>query len=438
MEVLNSLATIPFLADVFVSYSRQGEIELVDRLQDALAARDVSCWVDREDIFPSSPWRSEIDQAILESHAFIFVISPSSVASPYCRAELERAVALAKRLVPVLAKDTRPELVPPALAELQFISFTQAAAGDEAAFDRQLSLLVEALSTDVETLHFHTRLLTQAERWVQKDNDHSLLLRGRELIEAEKWLDEQTSAGRPVLSQQQRLVRDSRQAAIRRQRGSVTVAVAISAVMALLAVLTAVEWHVAVNQRHQAQIERNQAQTERNQAQIERNQAEVQRDRASSLYVAQESQGQLSVDPQLALVLALRADDFSPTGQAQDAVRAAVGQSSLVAAVAQAAKKASGLSMPAGNGPCPATLASTTSPPLPYGARCAARGRVTLSPVHLGHNRQLHQRGPVRPRGQAGAGPGQAFPSGHVRAALLGVGAGRARSRWRPGSPPVR
>jgi WD40 repeat protein len=300
------------LADVFVSYSRHGETALVDRLQDALSARAISCWVDREDIFPSSPWRSEIDQAVLESHAFLFVISPESVTSPYCRAELERAVALAKRLVPVLAKDTPPELVPTALAALQFISFTEQAAGDEDGFERQVGLLVEALTTDIEAVHLHTRLLTQAEQWVQKSNDRSLLLRGRELAEAEKWLDEQTNAGRPVLAQQRRLVRDSRQAAIRRQRGSLSVAVAISSVMALLAVLAAVEWHVAVNQRHQAETER---------------------DIASSLYLAQESQGQLALDPQLALVLALRAYDFSPTVQAQDAVRSAVAQSSLRAAL---------------------------------------------------------------------------------------------------------
>jgi WD40 repeat protein len=300
------------LADVFVSYSRREETALVDQLQAALADRGITCWVDRADIFPSSPWRSEIDQAILESHAFMFVLSPASVASPYCAAELSRAVSLAKRLVPVVAVETPPEAVPMALAELQFIEFTPSAAGDEAGFGRQLELLVTALSTDAESVHLHTRLLTQAERWAQKGNDRSFLLRGRELVEAERWLDEQTSAGRTVLPQQLRLVRDSRQSAIRRQQGSVTAAVTISAVMAVLAVLTALEWHVAVNQRQTAERER---------------------DVASSLYVAQESAGQLALDPQLALLLALRAYDFSPTQQAEEAVRTAVAQSSLAAAL---------------------------------------------------------------------------------------------------------
>ncbi|HTV10537.1 MAG TPA: toll/interleukin-1 receptor domain-containing protein [Acidimicrobiales bacterium] len=300
------------MADVFISYARKTETAFVDRLQDALSAKHFTCWVDREGIFPSSPWRAEIEQAILEADALVFVISPESVESTYCRQELDRALGLGKRLIPVLARDVPDDQIPPALAALQFISFTESATAGADGYERQLAELIEALSTDIEAVHFHTRLLTQSERWSQKGNDRSLLLRGRELTEAERWLDERVSGNLPVLPQQQRLVRESRQAAIRRQRGSVTVALAISVVMALLVALTAVEWRTAVNQRKQA---------------------EIQRDRASSLYVAQESQVQLAVDPQLALVLGLKAYDYSPTVQAEDALRSAVAASSLKAVI---------------------------------------------------------------------------------------------------------
>lgn len=317
------------MADIFVSYSRTRDTGFVDRLASALSTRGYECWVDREAIFPSSPWRTEIQQAILETPIFLFVISSSSVASEYCLAELGRAAELNKRLVPVVAERVPDRSLPPQVAELQFIDFSMVTAQaddqhDEAgqegtAFAGQLELLATALSTDLESVHFHTRLLTQAERWQGRANDPSLLLRGRELTEAERWLDERVSKGQAVLPQQQRLVRESRQAAIRRQRGSVTVALAIAAVMALLAVLTGVEWHVAVQQRHQAEVQKHRA--------------EVQRDRASSLYLAQESQSELPVDPQLALLLGLKAYDYTPTLQAESAVRAAVAQSSLAGVV---------------------------------------------------------------------------------------------------------
>lgn len=327
------LATIPLVADIFVSYSRTRDTDFVDRLADALAARDFECWVDREDIFPSSPWRDEIQQAILEAPTLLFVISSASVSSPYCQAELERAVQLNKRLVPVVVERVPDGSVPTELAELQFIDFSTVTGGDQAAFDAQLELLVTALSTDLESVHFHTRLLTQAERWMGRGADASLLLRGRELTEAEKWMDERVSKRQPVLPQQQRLIRESRQAAIRRQRGSVSVALAIAGVMALLAVLTGLEWHVAVQQRHQAEVQRHQAEVQRHQAEVQRHLAEVQRDRASSLYLAEESQSELSTDPQLALLLGLRGYRYAPTLQAEASVRAAVSQSSLAGVV---------------------------------------------------------------------------------------------------------
>jgi WD40 repeat protein len=313
------------VADVFISYSRRTEPAFVDRLEEALKARNLTSWVDREGILPSSPWRAEIEQAILEAQAVLFVISPASVASPYCRAELERAVDLGKRLVPVVATTTPDDLVPAQLAELQFISFVPPGQGlkdgagetpalSQAEFDRQVDILVEALNTDIESVHFHTHLLTLSQRWADRGNDRSLLLRGRELAQAEKWLDEQSANHRNVLPQQQRLVRESRQAAVRRQRGSVTAALSIAFIMIILAALTGLEWRVAVNQRHQA---------------------DDQRDRASSLYVAQNAQSQVATDPQLSLLLALRAYGYDPTDEAESAVRAAVNQSALAGTLAE-------------------------------------------------------------------------------------------------------
>jgi len=243
------------MADLFISYSRQSDTEFVDRLTAALAVRGQDVWVDRTGIFPSSPFLPEIEQAILEAHAFAFVISPSSVASDYCRAELDRATGLGKRIVPILAIATASESIPPELAELQFFSFTDFQTGgreDEGGFERQVDRLVEVLSTDIESLHLQTRLLTQSSRWAQQNEDRSLLLRGRELDAAERWLDAQNAQGRLVLPDQQRLVRESRRASSRRQRGSIGTASVIAIAMALLAVFALVQRGQAVHQSNVA------------------------------------------------------------------------------------------------------------------------------------------------------------------------------------------
>ncbi len=243
------------MSDVFVSYSRQFDTSFTDRLARALADRGQDAWVDREDIFPSSRWRPEIEKAILEAHAFVFVISPGSVGSEYCQAELQRVVDLGKRIVPLLAHETPIGTVPPELRDFHFLSFADCQGDDEAsheAFDRRVDELVQVLDTDVESLHLHTRLLTQATRWEQEKQDRGLLLRGRELEKAEHWLDEHVMAGQNVLAQQQRLIRESRRAATRRQRGSVTVALAVALVMIVLAVAALVQRQQAVHQSNLA------------------------------------------------------------------------------------------------------------------------------------------------------------------------------------------
>jgi len=239
------------MADVFISYSRQRDSEFVDRLTAALTERGQEVWVDRSGIFPSSAWRPELEQAILEAHALVFVISPESINSEYCRAELDHATDLGKRIVPLLARETPLDTIPPALSALHFLSFTEfqdPATSDHEGFERQVDRLVEVLSTDIESLHLHTGLLTRATLWTKNNQDKSLLLRGRELDTAERWLDEQTVQQHPVRPEQQQLIRESRRSATRRQRGAVSAAAVVALAMVLLAVVALVQRGQAVHQ----------------------------------------------------------------------------------------------------------------------------------------------------------------------------------------------
>lgn len=174
------------MADVFVSYARE-DLPFVRRLTDALQARNREVWVDLEDIIPSARWREEIRAGITEAHAVAFVISPDSVASEVCRTELDYATEQSERLVPILARQTPSESVPSALAELNWLPFL-----DGTDFEAGVDRMVEVLDTDLDRVHLHTRLLTQAREWEARGRDRSLLLRGAELKQAETWLADQT------------------------------------------------------------------------------------------------------------------------------------------------------------------------------------------------------------------------------------------------------
>lgn len=166
---------------VFISYAREDE-PFVRRLHDALTARRHDVWVDWEGIRPSEEWMLRVQSGIEAARAFIFILSPDSAVSGVCRKELDHAVEQHKRLIPVICRETDPELIPEPLRRVHWISFTT---GD---FERSLATLGEAIDTDLDWVNAHTNLLVKAREWEAKRRNDSLLLRGPELTAAETWL----------------------------------------------------------------------------------------------------------------------------------------------------------------------------------------------------------------------------------------------------------
>ncbi|WP_418316092.1 toll/interleukin-1 receptor domain-containing protein [Piscinibacter sakaiensis] len=168
--------------DVFISYSRR-DAAIVRDLHQALAARGRDTWVDWNDIHPSAQWLREIEIAIGNADAFVFVLSPDALASDICGKELACAVRYGKRLVPVVCRDVDPSTVPETLARLQWI-FLRSSAELDGAVDH----IVRALDVDLSWLRTHTELLGRARTWDESGRDLSKLLRGAALQEAETWL----------------------------------------------------------------------------------------------------------------------------------------------------------------------------------------------------------------------------------------------------------
>ena len=86
------------MADVFVSYSRR-DSEFVSRLAESISAGGKEVWLDTEGIADAEVFPEAIKRAIEGSDAFLFVITPASVASSYCENEVEHAGEMQKRIV---------------------------------------------------------------------------------------------------------------------------------------------------------------------------------------------------------------------------------------------------------------------------------------------------------------------------------------------------
>lgn len=86
---------------VFVSYSRR-DVLFADQLVVSLEDRDYVCIIDRHDIAQGEEWRPRIRDLILQSDVIVFVLTENSASSPICTWEVEHALSLGKRIVPVL------------------------------------------------------------------------------------------------------------------------------------------------------------------------------------------------------------------------------------------------------------------------------------------------------------------------------------------------
>ena len=178
-------------------------------------------------ILPSTQWMDEIRAAIAAADNIVVVISPDSCASTVCRTELDYAVELSKRLIPVMVRNTPTSLAP---ASLRAINWLPIDAGPS--FDTDVDQLAEVLDTDVDGLHLHTRLTVRAREWDAGRHDKSLLLRGQELALAEKWLGAQAARKPTPTSAQTAYILASRAAATRRQRAFLIAGIALALLMA--------------------------------------------------------------------------------------------------------------------------------------------------------------------------------------------------------------
>jgi predicted oxidoreductase (fatty acid repression mutant protein) len=187
------------MSDVFISYSRVDEV-FARKLCGAIEAHGREAWIDWQDIKPTAEWWREIERGIEGANTFVFVLSPDSVASKVCRDEIDHAMRHNKRLVAIVYRDgfelDRTVAAHGALGKLQWL-FCR----DSDSFEQALQHLIAAVEMDLIYVQEHTRLLQRALEWDGTGRSDSKLLRGDDLVAAERWL--QVSAQKEPLPTEQ-------------------------------------------------------------------------------------------------------------------------------------------------------------------------------------------------------------------------------------------
>src|SRR5271157_1694713 len=132
------------MENIFICYShldRDFALKLIQALKDS--GKDV--WIDRENLGPSTIWRTEIEEAIEGAVAFIFLLSIPSIQSAYCTREFEYAQKLKKKIIPILLPGITQNEVPEPIEKIQWLRWV-----DFGSDLTHLDQLQEGIETDYE------------------------------------------------------------------------------------------------------------------------------------------------------------------------------------------------------------------------------------------------------------------------------------------------
>jgi hypothetical protein len=232
---------------VFVSYSRADKAFANDLVL-GLAACGFAPYIDRQDIAPGEDWEKRLEGLISEADSIVYVVSPDSLASENCAQEFRQALALRKRILPVVWRAVDDAAAPPEMKRLNYIFFS----GEGRTFAAGLAELAAALRTDIGWIREHTRLAELAGRWAARGRPAGMLLRGDDIDAATGWLNDKPITAPAVTDDQADFIKastDARVEAERRARraraGLLTAVSAAAVVFAALAGVAAWQWSVA-------------------------------------------------------------------------------------------------------------------------------------------------------------------------------------------------
>jgi WD40 repeat protein len=233
---------------VFISYAHEQK-EFVRKFHDKLLKSDMDVWVDWQDIPPAADWRDEVKRAIEGADAFLFLLSPGSIASKVCGEELEWAMKNNKKLIPVVIMPLESGAAMDKRLRVPNWIYMRPADDHETAYRN----LLEAINTDLEWVRQHTRILQRALEWDSKKRNSSYLIQGSDIEDSERWLAESAMATTHSVSPLQvEFIHASRKAAGQRQR-NIIVGIGVALLVSILLGLVALgQRNIAVRNEERA------------------------------------------------------------------------------------------------------------------------------------------------------------------------------------------
>jgi len=235
------------MAKVFVSYSRKDSV-VARKLIDALSFIEQDVWVDWEDIPPAADWLEQIFRGIESADAFIFLISPDSIASEVCNVEVRHAALNNRRIIPIVLRDVDHKTTSEIIKKLNWTFMRE-----QDNFEEGLAKIKVAIELDLPWVEEHNRLQARALDWHRK-KEPSLLLRGRDLRNAKNMIATATSKDPTATDLQATYIQHS----IRSERNRTMAGIAAGFAIVALAILAYTAVRASIKAQDQEKIARTQ------------------------------------------------------------------------------------------------------------------------------------------------------------------------------------
>ncbi len=228
-------------SEVFISYSRT-DGDFARELNNRLQLNGHTTWFDQESIpAGASDFWEQIQRGIRASNNFVFIISPESILSEYCKQEVDFAQGNGKRIITLNYRTASSErLKEVGLAQINWIDFE-----NKADLGQPFGELSRSLAVDRAYIEQHTFWGLKALEWEEHHRDKGGLLMGAQLDQALAWLREANDAKKqPAPTDVQRqLIAESRRehlvaiAAERRTKRRLQLLLVLSVAAAVVALL---------------------------------------------------------------------------------------------------------------------------------------------------------------------------------------------------------
>ena len=166
------------MTDVFLCHAATDQ-DILAKVDKALSRAGLTAWSSERDIQSGVDFQEAIKQGIETTDNVVYLLSPESIESTYCQFEIDYALSLNKRIIPVLVQPVDLKTIRADIQKLQFINLTALSTDQDG--EASAGELIKTINQEADYFTTYKRLLVKALRWEEQLQNPSILLRGHEL-----------------------------------------------------------------------------------------------------------------------------------------------------------------------------------------------------------------------------------------------------------------